>query len=420
MDAIINWYNDLMSNEIWFYLIHTLLKLVLMFAVILAFVVLSVWIERRVAGWIQDRPGPNRAGLPLFLLQRWGSKEKQPLKEWLHFFGIPQDSWIARLCTWLRLDREIPCFGLIQPCLDGGKLFLKQETTPSYVRKFYFILAPMLVLGPPLVAAAVVPFASEVNTCYGNISMCVANLEIGPLWIFAISGLSVYGLTLAGWSSNSKFPFLGGLRATAQLISYEVAMGLSIIPLLMMFGTLNLQQIVQFQADNGWTLLPLWGEGLSWQRWAMMLPLGISFIIFVTCVFAEANRTPFDMAECETDLVAGYHAEYSSMKFASFFMGEYAAMVIGSAVVVTLFLGGWSIGFGADAALSAYCDWLAVLCQFCMFIVKLLAFIFFFVWVRWTLPRFRWDQVMKLGWLYFLEITVANIFLTAAVLYFIK
>ena len=132
------------------------------------------------------------------------------------------------------------------------------------MRKFYFILAPMLVLGPPMVAAAVIPFASEVNTCYGHISMCVANLDIGPLWIFAISGLSVYGLTLAGWSSNSKFPFLGGLRATAQLISYEVSMGLSIIPLLMMFGTLNLQQIVQFQAENGWTLLPLWGEGLSW------------------------------------------------------------------------------------------------------------------------------------------------------------
>ena len=187
-----------------------------------------------------------------------------------------------------------------------------------------------------------------------------------------------------------------------------------------MFGTLNMQVIVSNQAANGWTLLPLWGEGLSLQRWVMMVPMALSFVIFVTCVFAEANRTPFDMAECETDLVGGYHTEYSSMKFASFFMGEYAAMVIGSAVVVTLFLGGWSIGFGADAALAAYSEWLAVLCQLCMFIVKLLAFIFFFVWVRWTLPRFRWDQVMKLGWLYFLEITVANIFLAAAVLYFIK
>ncbi|MDO5450902.1 MAG: NADH-quinone oxidoreductase subunit H [Akkermansia sp.] len=420
METIINCWNEIMGNEVVFYLLTTLVKLVIMFAVILAFVVISVWTERRVAGWIQDRPGPNRAGLPLFLLQRFGSKEKQPLKNWLHFFGIPETSWIAKLCTWLRLDREIPTMGLIQPCLDGGKLFLKQEQTPSYVRKLYFIIAPMLVLGPPLVAAAVVPFASHVDTSFGSIQMCVANLGIGPLWIFAISGLSVYGLTLAGWSSNSKFPFIGGLRATAQLISYEVSMGLAIIPLLMMFGSLNLQEIVQYQAENGWTLLPLWGEGLSLQRWAMMLPLAISFVVFVTCVFAEANRTPFDMAECETDLVGGYHTEYSSMKFASFFMGEYAAMVIGSAVVVTLFLGGWSVGFGADAYLAGICPWLAVLCQFIMFLVKLYAFIFFFVWVRWTLPRFRWDQVMKLGWLVFLEVAVANIFLAAAVLYFIK
>ena len=420
METIIKWWDELMSNEIWFYSLTTVAKLVLMFAVILAFVVISVWIERRVAGWIQDRPGPNRAGLPLFLLKRFGSKQQQPLKSWLQFFGVPETCWIAKLCKWLRFDREIPLLGLIQPCLDGGKLFLKQETTPDYVRRLYFIAAPMLVLGPPLVAAAVVPFSSHVDTCYGAIQMCVANLDIGPLWIFAISGLSVYGLTLAGWSSNSKFPFIGGLRATAQLISYEVAMGLAIIPLLMIFGTLNLQDIVQYQADNGWTLLPVWGEGLGIERWALMLPLLISFVVFVTCVFAEANRTPFDMAECETDLVGGYHTEYSSMKFASFFMGEYAAMVIGSAVVVTLFLGGWSVGFGADAALASYSGWLAVLCQFIAFLVKLLAFIFFFVWVRWTLPRFRWDQVMKLGWLVFLEVTVANIFLTAAILYFVK
>lgn len=420
IDCICNFWNDLMSNETWFYLITTLIKLVLMFAVILAFVVLSVWIERRVAGWIQDRPGPNRAGIPLFLLERFGSKEKQPLKKVLAFFGIPETSCLAKLLTWLRLDREVPTFGLIQPCLDGGKLFLKQEVTPSYVRRAYFIIAPMLVLGPPLVSAAVIPFASEVNTCYGAVNMSIANLGIGPLWIFAISGLSVYGLTLAGWSSNSKYPFLGGLRASAQLISYEVAMGLSIIPLLMMFSTLNLQDIVQYQAADGWTLLPLWGDGLSLERWVLLIPMLISFIVFVTCVFAEANRTPFDMAECETDLVGGYHTEYSSMKFASFFMGEYAAMVIGSALVVTLFLGGWSIGFGLDESLAAYSEWLAVICQFIVFLIKLLAFIFFFVWVRWTLPRFRWDQVMRLGWLVFLEITIANIFLTAAIMYFIK
>ena len=420
MECFWTWCCDILRNPTWFYLLTTVAKLALVFAVILAFVVLSVWIERRVAGWIQDRPGPNRAGLPLFLLRPFGSKKEQPLAGLLHFFGCPPDGRIARLCRWLRLDREIPTFGLIQPCLDGGKLFLKQEITPSYVRKFYFILAPMLVLGPPLVAAAVVPFSSGVSTTFGDISMCVANLSIGPLWVFAISGLSVYGLTLAGWSSNSKYPFLGGLRATAQLISYEVAMGLSVIPLLMVFGTLNLQEIVTSQATDGWTLLPLWGGGLSIQRWALWIPMALSFLMFATCIFAEANRTPFDMAECETDLVGGYHTEYSSMKFASFFMGEYAAMVIGSAMVVTLFLGGWSIGFGADEALAIWNQWVAVICQFIVFLVKLLAFIFFFVWVRWTLPRFRWDQVMKLCWLVFIELAVANIILTALILYYVK
>ncbi len=269
METILNWCDAFLSNPIWFYLMTLVVKIVIMFAVILAFVVLSVWIERRVAGWIQDRPGPNRSGLPLFLLQRFGSKQEQPLKEWLHFFGIPETSWIAKLCKWLRFDREIPCLGLIQPCLDGGKLFLKQEITPSYVRKVYFTLAPMLVLGPPLVAAAVIPFAGHVDTPYGTIEMVIANLGIGPLWVFAITGLSVYGLTLAGWSSNSKYPFIGGLRATAQFISYEVAMGLAIIPLLMMFGTLNMQEMVQYQAENGWTLLPLWGNGITLQRWLM-------------------------------------------------------------------------------------------------------------------------------------------------------
>ena len=222
MECFWTWCCDILRNPTWFYLLTTVAKLVLVFAVILAFVVLSVWIERRVAGWIQDRPGPNRAGLPLFLLRPFGSKKAQPLASLLHFLGCPPDGRIARLCRWLRLDREIPTFGLIQPCLDGGKLFLKQEITPSYVRKFYFILAPMLVLGPPLVAAAVVPFSSGVSTPFGDISLCVANLNIGPLWVFAVSGLSVYGLTLAGWSSNSKYPFLGGLRATAHPAAHGV------------------------------------------------------------------------------------------------------------------------------------------------------------------------------------------------------
>ncbi len=443
LQYLLDCWNWVMNNPTLFYLITTIIKLVVIFAVLLLFVVLSVWVERRVAGWIQDRPGPNRTGIPVHLLNRFGSKEKQPLSKCLSYVGISTDGCIARCLRWLRLDKEIPLFGFIQPMADGAKLFLKQEMTPSFVRKGYFIAAPMLVLGPPLIAATVIPFSSHVDTVFGSINMVVSNLGVGALWIFAISGLGVYGLTLAGWSSNSKYPFIGGLRATAQLISYEVAMGLSIIPLLMMFSTLNLQEIVIAQATNGWTLLPFWGEGLSIQRWVLLIPMGISFVVFVTCVFAEANRTPFDMAECETDLVGGYHTEYSSMKFASFFMGEYVAMVVGSALVVTLFLGGWSIGFGADTFLAdwalcaqetgAQCGascwqtilswtagWLVVIAQFAAFIVKLVAFVFFFVWVRWTLPRFRWDQVMKLSWLVFFEIAVVNIIITACILYFVK
>jgi NADH-quinone oxidoreductase subunit H len=258
------------------------------------------------------------------------------------------------------------------------------------------------------------------ETPYGNVDMVVANIGIGPLWIFGVSALSVYGLVLAGWASNSKYPLLGGMRTSAQMISYEISMGLSFIPLLMIYGHLNLSDMVQYQADNGWMLLPLWGEGLSLQRWVLLIPIAISFIIFLTSVFAETNRTPFDMSECETDLVGGYHTEYSSMKFALFFMGEYAAMVVGSALVITLFLGGWSIGFGLDALIAdSVANWVAVICQLIAYVLKLFFFVFFFVWVRWTLPRFRYDQVMRLGWLVFFEIALVNIFLTAAILYFI-
>jgi NADH-quinone oxidoreductase subunit H len=310
--------------------------------------------------------------------------------------------------------------GLLQPAVDGAKLFLKQDFTPPFVRKVYFWVAPALVLAAPLMSAAVIPFAGNLETPYGNVDMVVANIGIGPLWIFGVSALSVYGLVLAGWASNSKYPLLGGMRTSAQMISYEISMGLSFIPLLMIYGHLNLSDMVQYQADNGWMLLPLWGEGLSLQRWVLLIPIAISFIIFLTSVFAETNRTPFDMSECETDLVGGYHTEYSSMKFALFFMGEYAAMVVGSALVITLFLGGWSIGFGLDALIAdSVANWVAVICQLIAYVLKLFFFVFFFVWVRWTLPRFRYDQVMRLGWLVFFEIALVNIFLTAAILYFI-
>lgn len=186
-----------------------------------------------------------------------------------------------------RLDRDIPIFGLVQPMVDGGKLFLKQDFTPPFVRRVYFWIAPILVLAPPLMTAAVVPFAGDLQTSYGNVNMAVANLSVGPLWMFAISSLSVYGLVLAGWSSNSKFPFLGGVRSSAQMISYEISMGLSIIPVLMIYSTLDLSNIVEYQAANGWLLLPVWGEGLSWQRWILLVPVAISFIIFLTSILRK-------------------------------------------------------------------------------------------------------------------------------------
>jgi NADH-quinone oxidoreductase subunit H len=419
-DSILQFFDSLLSNPIWFYLITVIIKLVICFAITIAFVPIAVLVERRVCAFIQDRVGPNRVGIPLSIFRAFGSKKEVPLVGLLDKLGLPHDGRAAELLKFLRLDKDIPLMGLLQPAVDGAKLFLKQDFTPPFVRKVYFWVAPALVLAAPLMSAAVIPFAGNLETPYGNVDMVVANIGIGPLWIFGVSALSVYGLVLAGWASNSKYPLLGGMRTSAQMISYEISMGLSFIPLLMIYGHLNLSDMVQYQADNGWMLLPLWGEGLSLQRWVLLIPIAISFIIFLTSVFAETNRTPFDMSECETDLVGGYHTEYSSMKFALFFMGEYAAMVVGSALVITLFLGGWSIGFGLDALIAdSVANWVAVICQLIAYVLKLFFFVFFFVWVRWTLPRFRYDQVMRLGWLVFFEIALVNIFLTAAILYFI-
>jgi NADH-quinone oxidoreductase subunit H len=240
---------------------------------------------------------------------------------------------------------------------DGVKLFLKEDFTPAHVRKAFYWMAPALTVAPALITLCVIPFGSDIKLPgMDPIRLVIADINVGPLFIFAIASLSVYGITLAGWSSNSKFPFIGGVRSTAQMISYEIALGLSIIPVLMYFGELNLTKIVQYQADHGWLLLPLWGHGegaLSLtSKLLFWIPAFISFVIFTISIFAETNRMPFDLPECETELVGGYHTEYSSMKFAMFFMGEYAAMVVGSALIITLFLGGWSAGFGLDAGIA--------------------------------------------------------------------
>ena len=366
--------------------VSTLVKIIgFTFMLTLPMVAYSVYAERRVSAIIQDRVGPNRTGIPLTL------------------FGFKKDLHFA---------------GLLQPLADGLKFFLKEEHTPSHVRKFFFWIAPVLTIVPALLTLCVIPFGSSVTIFGENIKLVIADIDAGPLFIFAIASLSVYGITFAGWASNNKYSFFGGVRSCAQMISYEIALGLSVIPVLMVFSQLNLSDIVQFQADNGWLLLPLWGEGLSAERALPLIPMGISFVVFTISIFAETNRMPFDLPECETELVGGYHTEYSAMKFALFFMGEYAAMIVGSALIVTLFFGGWSIGFGADAYVSEWA--FGGLIHLGAFLTKVIAFIIFFIWVRWTLPRFRYDQLMKLGWVIFFELALVNVFITAGIIMLMK
>lgn len=379
------------------FLIASLIKIGVFIGITMTFVSVCVIFERRFSAIIQDRVGPNRTMIPLSIL---GFKK----------------------------DLSLPIGGLTQPVADGLKFILKEDFTPSYVRKVFFWMAPALVVVPALLTMAVIPFGSPMEIGNEYIPLAVADLNVGPLFIFAIASLAVYGITLAGWASNSKYPFFGGVRSCAQMISYEIALGLSIIPVLMFFGGLNLGQIVDDQVANGWLLLPLWNEGglivtpgywanpvEATQRLLLLVPIFISFVIFTTSIFAETNRMPFDLPECETELVGGYHTEYSSMKFALFFMGEYAAMVVGSALIVTLFLGGWSIGFGIDQLLPTGAWWVSLL-HLGVFLGKVTFFILFFILVRWTVPRFRYDQLMNLGWIVFFEAALLNVFLAALVM----
>ncbi len=374
----------------WPLLIEAALKIgILVFLVILPAVALSVYAERRVSAIIQDRVGPNRVGLPLTL---FGAK-----KDWSFF-------------------------GLFQPAADGLKFILKEDVTPGHVNRFYYWLAPVLVMVPALLTCAVLPFGSTLPLPFTGrpIPMVIANLDVGILFVFAIASLGVYGIVLAGWSSNSKYPFLGGVRSSSQMISYEISLGLSVVPMLMIYGDLNLVRISEYQNTYGWALLPLSSNplGFGWKGLLLWIPIFISFLVFVVSLFAETNRLPFDLPECETELVAGYHTEYSSMKFALFFMGEYAAMLIGAGFAVTLFLGGWSLPFGLG--LTGDHGLLAGLLNIATFFAKVALFLLFFIWVRWTIPRFRYDQLMRLGWVYFFEIALFNIFLTAGILLLLR
>jgi NADH-quinone oxidoreductase subunit H len=358
------------------------------FVLTLPIIAYSVYAERRFSAIIQDRVGPNRTGIPLTL---FGGK------------------------------KDIPLQGLLQPLADGLKFILKEDFTPSHVNKFFFWLAPALTMVPALLTLGVIPFGS---TLFGE-KLVIADVSVGPLFVFAIASLSVYGITFAGWASNNKYSFFGGVRSCAQMISYEIALGLSVIPVLMIFGQLNLTKIVEWQAENGWLLCPItFNDGFQFGLTQfggplgalLLIPIFLSFFIFTVSIFAETNRMPFDLPECETELVGGYHTEYSSMKFALFFLGEYAAMIVGSALIVTLFFGGWSLGFGLDAwAFETFGDWVGLI-HLGAFLAKVVFFILFFILVRWTVPRFRYDQLMKLGWVVFFELALINILVAAVIM----
>jgi NADH-quinone oxidoreductase subunit H len=340
-----------------FPLVASAIKVFVVFNLIMVGVALLTLLERRVCAWMQDRLGPNRVG--------------------------PQ--------------------GLFQPAADGLKNFLKEETSPAMADKALFTLAPIVSFVPALLTFGVIPFAAPLPTKWGLVPMVVADLPVGFLYILAISSLGVYGIVLAGWASNNKYALLGGLRASAQMISYEIALGMSTVAVILLAGNVTLSQVIA-QQQRG---LPFF------------IPLTIAFVIFFISAFAETNRLPFDLPEAEAELIAGYHTEYSAMKFSMFYIAEYSNMVTASALMATLFFGGWDIPFtswdstGEPSVLKTVLTLLS-------FGAKTFFFLFTYIWVRWTLPRFRYDQLMALGWKVLLPLSLVYITLLAVAIWFIR
>ena len=351
-----------MTPELKGYLLVTGIKVTILFAVLFLMIAFVTWMERRVAAWIQNRIGPNRVGP----------------------------------------------FGLLQPIADGLKNFVKEELLPGQADRTLFILAPAMAFVPSLLLFAVIPWASPLPLAFdfalplvgrfvhaGEVPMMVADLPIGFLFILAMSSLSVYGIVFAGWSSGNKYSFLGGLRSSAQMVSYEIALGMSLIALLLVAGNVRLTAIVALQQEWTW----------------LILPLTLGFLLFAISALAENNRLPFDLPEAEGELVGGYHTEYSSMRFAMFFLAEYGALITMSALMATFFFGGWDIPFTTwdDAEPTV----LKTLLTLGAFLAKTFFFIFCYIWIRWTLPRFRFDQLMALGWKVMLPVALAYIMIVA-------
>lgn len=336
-------------------IVEKLVLIVVVVSVSLGVAMYSTYFERKVAAFMQDRLGPNRAGP----------------------------------------------FGILQPLADGVKLFFKEEIVPNFSSKFLFILGPCLAMLTAIMVSAVIPWGNKLELFGREITLQIADVNIGILYIFGVLSLGVYGIMIGGWASNNKFSLLGAMRAASQIISYELAMGISIIALLMITGTLSLRGMVGLQMDSVWNFF--------------YQPLG--FLIFLVCAFAEANRTPFDLAEAENELIGGYHSEYSSMKLGFYLFAEYVNMFLSSAIMATLYFGGYDIPFVNDADLihKIGMNWTSII-EGLVFFAKIAGFIFFFMWIRWTIPRFRYDQLMNLGWKILLPLALANMLGTGLVM----
>ncbi len=334
------------------FVIATVIKMIVMFTVYMVGAALLTLAERKISAWIQGRHGPNRVG--------------------------GKGGWL-------------------QPVADGVKNFMKEETYPAAINKPLFILAPIITFIPALTAMAVIPFGAPLPTRWGRIDMIVADLPVGFLFILAITSLGVYGIVIAGWASNNKYSLLGGLRSSAQMISYEIAMGMSTIPVLLLAGNVTLNSIVTQQAYGGWNVVNL----------------TVAFFIFLVAAFAETNRLPFDLPEAESELIAGYHTEYSAMKFSLFPISEYCNMITASALMATLFFGGWDVPFTGRDNIGPYSGWLTLL-SVLIFALKTGFFLFVYIWIRWTIPRFRYDQLMALGWKVMLPLALSYIVIIAA------
>ena len=365
--------------------VQGLIKGLAVIAVIFPIAGMCSMAERKVSAWIQGRPGPNRA-IPFWF------------------------AWVPVLGPVLQR------LGIFHVMADGGKMLFKEDPLPGHVNKFYFILAPIVAMMPALTTVVTVPFGAYLDGAGKVIPLGLASVDVGLLAVFAVASLGVYSLILAGWASNSKYPFLGAVRASAQLISYELALTLSVIPVFLWInapgteGTMSLARAVEFQS-GAW-------QGFSTASWGgvwFIFLMPVSALVFLVALFAETNRLPFDMAEGEADLVGGFHTEYGAFKWGLFFVAEYSHMLIGSGIWVLLFLGGWNplpwLSLGQFAALLhvAHLPLVVGVLSIVIFLGKVLAMIFFFMWVRWTVPRFRYDQVMEIGWKKLLPLAIANL-----------